>query len=505
MLGHHYIGDYFWHSAFEGNLYHELFDIKGRLKEGRRLEGHEEFIEVITYIHESFHLLQDLTLGLPTWLQYDSDSIAVGIKQLANQSTNNQTWFNKFKKRLGFATSSPQHPPLSKNKFLINSKTFRQVEALRNERAFLIDCIYSSHFTDAVLDAEIYAHPNIHGHLEPAYGLTGEDLLECHAAILTERYISWLFKKNPTAYNPVILADVVQFFRVNEIIKCQKVLAVFSGFLKHLNFESANKEHPLFPSCPNAAELGFLLFLLDYALHISPLERGQILPPDIQDAIPTIRFLKILGSITPFLARNTQRFHLDEKYLYSDFMSYLVEFNNQCNQMAGKSPSFCRYGETTNRWLKFWVSMDGLYKQEGLSSIFDDFKDYRLKSLKLMQADPLQVYTSTIHSFAIDIGLNPMVNTNSGIKLAMPYLVDDENGISNPKEVLDMFVKKEVFKAVSESLFTGAVFSCPIATRYTFFPCNNRSSRCESIYLSNIPECCGRQVIREFYNEYIDF
>lgn len=497
MLGHHNIGDYFWYTAFENNSYFDSFDMNGNLKEGKELKTHEVIMGTITYIHESYHLVQDLTLGLAAWVQYNSDEIAMNVHYLTQKIPSRLSGY-----------------PLSMVPVIAQSQVFQQVEMLRKERNFLHDCIYTSKITDSVLKAEINAHPGInHSLLEAAYGLTGQDLLECHAAILTERYISKLIIKYPSAFSKDILRDIEPYFRVEKMESCQKVLELFSKYVCGIKFDTANKQHPLYPVCTRPAEYGLILFLLDYALHVCPAQdEDSVLPPDIQDAIPAIRFLKIIGSVIPCLLEleDMSSFVLHEKYLYSDFMKRLVEFNNKCNKMAGKAPTFYLYGDITEKWQKLWKDMASRVSTQGLISLFELFCDYRLKALALMNNNPLQVYTSNITDFAINLGFTPMFSTNTGVRLAMPFVFavqEDKNGNlkipPNPIEMTDTFVGREIFRGVSDMIFSGDKFNCPAAKRIEFYPCRQRRDGCKSISNpGNIPQCFARQVLEDFYPEY---
>ena len=495
MLGHHDIGDYFWYTAFGNFSYFDFFDENGNLKPGKELRTHEEILSIITYIHESYHLVQDLTLGLAAWVHYNSDEIAISVHELAK----------KIPSRLS-------RYPLVTVPLISQNPIFQQVETLLKEKCFLHDCIYTSKITDAVLKAQIDAYPSMdHSYLDAARGLTGQDLLECHAAILTERYISGLMIRFPLAFNKAILSDIEPYFRVEAMESCQKVLELFSKYVYGIKFDRANQEHPLYPVCTRPAEYGLILFLLDYALHICPLEnKGSALPPDIQDAIPTIRFLKIMGSVIPCLLELKDRssFILNEQYLYSDFMEHLVAFNNKCNKLAGKASTFYLYQDITVKWQELWKGMVSRVNTEGLFSLFELFCEYHLKALAMTNRDLLHVYT--IRDFAITLGLNPMTSTNTEVRLSMPYVIfaqgDGEGNyviLPNPYEVTDTFIGRELFKGISEMIFSGDEFKCPAAERIAFYPCQQRSNECKCIVSpGNIPQCFARQVLEDFYPEY---
>ena len=444
-------------------------------------------------------MVQDLTLGLAAWMQHNSDELAMSLYEIITRLPARLAKF-----------------PLTSMRMIRESDVFRLMEMRRKERSFIYDGVYTSSHTDAVLMAEMNAHPGKDGSLlEAALGLTGEDLLECHAAILTERYICSLIAKHPSAFNQTLLPDLESYFRVDQMESCQKVLNLFRLYLHdRIKFDAANRQHPLYPLCGRPAEYGLLLFALDFALHMCPLDDdSSTLPPDIQDAIPAIRFLKIIGAMLPCILQPEVRpsFVLHEKYLYSTFLSHLVAFNNRCNERAGRAPTFYHYSDITERWRNMWLHETSRVSQYPIASLFRIFFDYRLKALSLMQSDPTQVYESNIADLARTIGFNPMFSTNKVVRLATPYvlsvMVDEDQGGGtkyvippSPWEMTDSFVGREIFKGVSEMIFFGDCFRCPVARRISYYPCEHRTDKCESIRDPNsIPPCFARQVLMDFY------
>jgi hypothetical protein len=497
VLGHHRIGDYFWYSAFENPSFFDYFDVNGDLKQGCELRTHEALMAVITYIHESYHLVQDLTVGLAAWAQYSADDLAMTIHEIAQQLPH-----------------SPKNWPLSNMPGFKGSSHFRAVTSLLRQESFIHDCIYSSKMTDAVLDAELAAHPDLRDSpLNAGRGLTGQDLLECHAEILTERYLCGLVQKYPSAFDPDLLFDLRGCCRVEEMPPGQKLLALSASFLPFMKFGAGNRQHPLYPACSRPAEYGFILFLIDYALHLCPLRpTDSPLMPDIQDAIPTVRMLKLLGSVFPCLMQPEvkENFVLHEQYLYGEFMPRLASFNNRCNSEMHRAPSFYTYGEITRGWQELTARMLKRATAQGLLPLFELGQKYRLKGLEIVFRNPTQVYASNIVDFAMGVGFNPMIGTNSRMGLALPYVLgpsehpDGRYEIPpSPIEAMDTFVAREIFLKLSTVIFTGDVFECPVESRLAFYPCPRRGGACKSIDRPrNIPLCFARQVLQDFYPQY---
>ncbi len=495
-LGRHRIGDFFWYTTFEDSNFFDFFE-QGNLIKGKEFKTHEDVMGVITYIHESYHLIQDLMLGVAAWIQYNSDEVAINIHEITKKlPAGNNVW------------------PLSTASILRNNPNLQRVTQLRQEAKFLHDCVYTSNMTDAVLDAEIKAHLDLADSLlKDAYGLSGQDLLECHAAILTERFMAQLVAKYPSAFDKDILHDLEPYFLVEKMESSRQVLSLFSEFVSFVKFDTANKQHPLYPECARAAEYGLLLFALDYALHIYPVDAtDRYFPPDIQDVIPTARFLKILGSILPCIMELKDRssFVLSEDYLYSDFMEHLVTFNNKMNKKARKAASFYVYGEITGKWQELYKAIATRVNIDGLISLFELFYGFRSKALNMVKQDPLQVYQSNIINVSTSLGLNPMVSTNTKVGLAIPYVAavegDRKDGykiLPSPIEMMDTFVAREIFKELSDMIFGGDAFKCPAGTRLLFYPCNQRSDGCKCISRpGGIPDCFARQVLKDYYPQY---
>lgn len=495
ILGHHKIGDYHWYTSFEKSNYFDSFDINNKLIEGKEFKTHEDILGLITFIHESYHFIQDITLGLCTWLQFNIDQYAIGIYQLSKLNPQAENIF-----------------PLHKITNLYSNKYINQLHSLEKENHFLNKCIYSSEMTDNVLDAESNAHKGISGNLKVAYGLTGQDLIECHTAIMTERFLSNLIKKYPTAFNEKILKDLEPYFRVEKMNSTQKTLDVFNKYMSFLKYDKANQQHPLYPVCSRAAEYGFYLFLLDYALHCHPVSTPNV---DIQDIIPTIRFLKLTGSVLTCLMnlKDRNEFNLNEEYLFIDFMPKLVKFINECNRMGNRGPSFIMYNDITKYWIDEYEKFSKSIYTLGLTSLFDIFHQYHVSALKIIDMNPMYVYTSSINSIIIDLNINPVFSTNTIVHSVSPFIgsltEEQKDGRTiyksslTPYEMVDTFVGRELFIELSKMILNGSSFECPVVSRLNFYPCKEKTDKCHKIERpSHIPKCFAQQVFDDFYSNY---
>jgi len=253
ILGHHKIGDRLWYTAFENSGPFELFELDGRLKKGRDFKTHDAFLGLVTLLHESSHFIQDQTLGICAWVQFNADEIAITVHTAGRR--------DKSEPHLGSGSGSE----------LVDECLAGRINDFFQDRHLLEEIIYSSRILDRVLEAESRADPSIADALKASFGLTGQDLFECHAAILTERRIAQLVAKNGGAFSKSVLDDLGSYFRPERMSSCQKILHIFQHYVGAIRFATANRQHPLYPHCTRAAEFGLLFFLLDYALHTCPL------------------------------------------------------------------------------------------------------------------------------------------------------------------------------------------------------------------------------------------
>ena len=503
-LGHHRIGDYLWYTTFERNYFLSCFGSDEDFK--NNIKTHQDFLGLITFLHESYHLVQDLTLGLCIWVHLTTDELAITNYLLAKQLK---------LKNSGLPLSEFVNEGLR--------DLAQHADFLFIENQLLDDIIYTSKITDFILDHECRSNPEILSNLKSAYGLTGQDLLECHVAILTEFYVSRLIVKRAQAFSKAIIEDLEQYFRVDKIPACQKVLKIFHEKVgRFVKFDKANRQHPLYPECDRAAEYGFLLFLLDYSLHTCPLrnEGGDL--SGLEDIVPTTRFLKLVGSVMPCILDmpNQDEFVLSESYLYTKFMQRLSDFNNRCNSEVSASPgsrkdTFLPYSDITKRLQTLLAEISILASGVGLISLFNPFYQLRSKALSLVAKDSLHVYRTNIFDLATEIGFIPLESTNNRVGCAIfPFITQGENQDGqtvyhipkDPTVLMDDYLRREIFLELTDKLFNDVDFECPLAKKeLTFYPCKNRCEICKSIrHITSIPQCFAKEVLEEFYPNWKD-
>ncbi len=495
ILGHHRIGDRLWYTAFERSNPLDLFKPDGTLKEGTEFKTHDAFLGLVTLLHESTHFIQDHTLGICAWVQLNADENAIavhasqGLKPESNRGSD----------------SSPE---------MVDNSFANRIHGRHQEGHFLQEIIYSSRTLDRVLEAESRAHPSIADRLEISFGLTGQELFECHAAILTERRIAHLMLHYKDAFSKSVVNDLAPYFRPERMTSCQRVIHTFKKYVEAIRFDTANRQHQLYPHCPRAAEFGLLLFLLDLALHTCPLPEGDEFNNGsaLQDVVPAVRFLKLAGSVMPCIMEHRNEFNLNELYLHTEFMGLIVNHINYCNRLASgpsSGTSFLRHDEVSRRWIQLFEELLKLAMLTGVRDLFEIFHRARIKGMELLLKDPLRVYRAHFLSIGMDLGLHPMFSTKERVELAAPLFITAEKTKegrtaytipASPHSVMDTHLGRLIFIGLSESVWSGTEFCCPVATQYAFYPCPLRSGSCESIpHSSEIPQCFARQVWSDFY------
>lgn len=486
-LGHHTIGDCLWYTAFENSDPLDLLEPDGQIKQGKDFKTHERFLGLVTFLHESVHFLQDYTLGICAWVCWNADRLAIAVHRAGKPEGRNDA------------------PGLATAKFA-------------KEQQFLHQCLYSSEILDRILDAEIHANPSIAGMLEGAYGLTGEDLLECHAAILTEWHIARLIRRAGGAFDSDVLEEMASYFRPESMPSCQKALRFFREALSRIRFDKANRAHPLYPHSSRAAEYGLLLFLLDFALHTNPLPEApeSYEGSRLQDSVPAARFLKLVGSVVPCIlhTKDPDAFSLHEEFLHTSFMQRLASHINYCNDLAAAFPSqvtrsFLLHNEVSALWVKLYTAIVADAEASGLLDLFDLFHRARIRGMARRQNDPLYLYRTDVTGLAHDIGIYPMFSTKERVSMVVdPFLTQREAPDGRriydtpvaPHTVMDTHLGRLIFLAQSESIAFGKTFCCPVAAQYDFYPCPLRADSCKSIaHSAGIPECFARQVWSDFY------
>ncbi|MFL5382459.1 MAG: hypothetical protein ACJ8GN_08125 [Longimicrobiaceae bacterium] len=495
-LGYHNIGDYHSYVSFPesvrwmGEHADEDFTNPGA------------FLSLILVVHESYHLFQDLVTGLCCWIERRRDDTLPGA---STQGSGLDPFF---------------------------AGHDRGWEALSEQRL-----VYSSELTEALVDAEIRAFPKLADLLRPLMDLTGQDILECQAAILTELYIASLVTQRPSAFSPAVMHELAGSWRMELMPGYNRPWELFKQWTAAINFTTANREHPLHRHCPRAAEYALLAFILDMAVHIPPREMLGELDfatelPILQDTAPACRFAKLGMSVVPAMlaavskgteislvpcdlyrwlapeleavvnrASQSARAGNVRKIRRSFLGKLLLRLSNQAGD--SRRPTFVGIDATTRGWLE-------VYRNHPMKSRFPRLVATRMRALLVRLAHPEVLFEMSPLDFFHHVGLPRYYTTSEGVATGLPGLTECPPeqaaefarwGVPNaglpaigsggdgtlylavePYAFIDEVVLRETTLASLQGRAGNLPLCCPLATpRLGFYPCPSRRPGCASI------------------------
>lgn len=501
--GTHRIGDRYWTSLLsyldEGRPF---VDVLENVEKTDSFDTHTSFLGLVTAIHESYHLMQDLSLGLCIWVQYNLDEYSFDVGRLLHEDGLN---------------SFPLSDYIDEHKKSITNT----LHSLIKEQKTIDDLIYTSKITDNIIEAEIRIRPSLEEGFKASFGLRGIDLLETHAAILAEFEISRIIKKHPNKFSNVILKDCESAYRVKMMPQCRKVLEIFENHIgRVMRFNTANSQHPLYPECLYAAELGFLLFLVETALHTAPLV------PDLndlslfEDAVPTSRFLKLSGSVIPCIMRekdNGRPFNLSEDYLFGEFDYILKSFIDMCNQEAHvenismgrfnndennisiksvRKNTFLTSEDVTSKWLSYIAP----FVNNELADGFGKYKQIK-RAMELRSSKPRFMYNTGFMEFANIVGVHVVNDTGENMHVIPTHKNPKGNQLPvTASLIIRSSVSNRVFHKIADMLFRSGRMECPYFSEYSFL-CEDKKEECKMIEnLNDIPVCRARMIGKLYFS-----
>lgn len=203
ILGYHRLGEYHYFTVFPEGAYW-LGDCKDET-----YHTHESFASLITAIHEHYHLMQDMLQGFCLWNWSVEDELASYVSlRIAEippkQPVQFPLWHNPEKRDSSFLVDL--RDPLS------------LAQKYYYERNFVREVAISSDRSKRLIETEVKSSPNLGSWLSnDAYSLTTMDMLECHAALLTELFISKLVVEHPERFSAKIVNDLSPLFRLEHM------------------------------------------------------------------------------------------------------------------------------------------------------------------------------------------------------------------------------------------------------------------------------------------------
>jgi len=558
-LGHHQLGTYHW---------------AGLLAEGTRSLGFGsyetfrsplEFAGLVTAVHETYHLLQGISLG--TCLDYDiaQDSFATALSAFLRRQPKEA--LRHLPLRYDLVKVDPQ------SKAILTSRKVGKVEGAWLKFEHLEKELKTAEFSNRFLAQEVRASADPVS--EGCKGITAEDLLETMAALLTERYVSWLIKMRPEAFNVKVLTDLAGIFRVEAMPQCRRVLSVFRKFVSPvIDPSSANADHPLFPACPNPVENDFLVFLTDYALHKPPLPEASAWPQldtsDWQNLTPAVRFVKLMtafvvhilekkGQLGDLWTKMTVK--LARKIRRADEMARRAEAKGKQAPLYKSPYAFLNFNATTREWQKLlrrlsrtadhaMLTVDTYFpdlsiyesnpdavlaklesrQQElgdldaltklgaalGLETRMAEFLPKQQRFLEWREKKPALLIATPLKEMLLLARIPRFWRTAIGVEEAPPvaavYLDKGQkkwamHGFGfDPVPFIEGIVLRRLYRECAKAIYRNGRLKCPLAYEFDFYQCPSRTAACSDVEVERLPEAAAVDVtVYKGYGEELEF
>jgi len=193
---------------------------------------------------------------------------------------------------------------------------------------------------------------------EETLSLTTLDLIEGHAALLTEYWILKRMDEEPDRFDETVVKNSQSIFRVESMPALySKALKVLLHMMKWagLRFELEDWSASFYSKMKHGEVYELAMFLIDYSLHIPPYpaQRSPVDRNHLWDIHPPLRFVAFcLAAIQGFKQRDKTLFHSD--LLYSKGSESLARRANQSRPSSGPL-TFLSYEDTNKMW---WQLLD---------------------------------------------------------------------------------------------------------------------------------------------------
>lgn len=502
LLGYHVPGSHHYVTALpEGNA------LLGQGDE--RFLTSDAFIGLVTAVHEHYHLMQELLQGFSWWRQDALDRFTRAATVAA-------------------AIGPPRIPQLEMPDPTTKEMTFSSDPA-SFARAWWFELVNidrgatSSLMTRRFLEMEVKeSSSTLAPFLSPeAFELTTLDLMECHAALLTELYVSRLIAEHPEKFHRKVVADHEPLFRVAQLPKeYQRPLKVLLRMLEagRVKLGLGGNHHPMYDGIRHAPVYLLLAFLLDYALHLPPdpllLFSSMRDAATAQDIHPPFRFINLVflwlfgftsgsSSIRTMLAA--------ERRYYPEGAPYLAAQVNAMHERVrppGAPRTFFDLRETTEMWKeklddpplgKWFPLYDGIRRESWRArsekpAIWLDLEPLEFDAFIKLPRVVITRDRLLPFPYFVDTG-NILSSENAAERLAemsRPYYEalllgrwqkrDDIPATMYPMAFVDEMMSREMLYGLAKSiLFTGTM-RCPLTDHLgSFVPCTPRTDACAHV------------------------
>lgn len=533
ILGYHSPGDYFYFSmSREG---HERFGI-----DTKNYKSSDSFVGLISAVHEHYHLMQELTQGLSWWRQHTGDWLALHVSAITRdrQSEIEYPLWDK-----------PRKPPTTMKVEVGNPLWYAK------RLSFDLDIVDRQmdypELTASLLDAELRASPHFSQVLiDEVYTLTTMDLLECHAAVLTELYISQLLVDYPDRFDRSTARQLESAFRLKAMPRqygkaLRALIRILDVF--HIRSEMHPSAHESYSHIDHGDVYVVLAFLLDYALHVPPHITDMLTAhPDgctMQDIYPPMRFLSLAILYAALLAERSRAgdHYAREDELYSVMSGLLAQRVNRLRASA-RPPSpatgrpiatFFEMGAVTQWWLDqigstafnvYFPEVYSVYRRciefrlstpDLMLSLKPPYFDYKVQLPKIVLTPrgliPFPYFTTPEELRSPDPE-NPTAELLEYIERGNSLLAkglrsgdwqtDQEGEFADtfvPFKFIESLMAREIYHRLALSILHRGTFRCPLTDSIgRYVPCSVRTEDCENITRLNLlpaEGCKAREII----------
>lgn len=536
-LGYHRFGEYHYFTAFpEGAPFIGA-------SEDEKYHTHESFAALVTGVHENYHLMQDMLQGFCLWSWSVKHKLATAVAGSIYGSTSSRPveiplWRSPEKRPHTFKVDLSD--PLAKKFYY--------------ELDFIREVALSSDINRRVIEAEVRLTPGLSLWIpDGAYSLTTNDMLECHAALLTELYVSKLIAEYPNRFSVKIVEESSPLFRLGHMSpKYNRPLRMVVDKFGPIMSKLPEEAHPMYTQIDHG-ELYFLTaFLLDYALHVPPDPFFNVsTQPDLsawEAILPPVRFLKLLlffiGEMTN---KDNRKTFTDERLYYSHVSRALATAINLADSNseerkfkrihAPNDPNlratFFPIDEVTKLWQD---ELEKLYL-----TFFSELYDVKSKALQLRLKHPDYWFALNPFLFQLDVGLPHLIITRHegkrGLRV-LPFFSSPKQmseselksyikhsaqavfgGLATgnwkikekenfpmtlvPFTFVETVMEHDMFCRFGEATLSSGSLRCPLTESLgAFVPCKPRTPSCEMIKEPNslpLHECMLRRVIESHF------
>jgi hypothetical protein len=537
VLGYHAIGDYFSFTVLSGPRY--LGD-----REDERFDTPLAFAGLVTAAHEHYHLLQDLTQGFFWWRQISRDLLTEFMADAVRQAS------VAGRVRFPFCEKVREVPTSYDTR---SAGVAAPAQALSIELAVIEKYLNSPALTEQLLRDEMRVSAALKDLVsDDLLQLTTIDLVECHAAILTELYVTKMMAEQPSRFNPGVARDLAELYRVDRMLPAylrplRAVVHIFERFGIKLESTSPTT-HPLYSEIRHGMLYVLLAVLLDYSLHLPPaplkiLNEARDVSAQ-QDIYPPFRFINL--AVLWALELRTNRGGLRETLrreadYYSRGVPALARLVNKMHdritlgRIIGKrrKPTFFSIQEGTEKWstylhgnpmekrfaLPYHVLNNALAFRSRRPDFwlalapFDDDVEIGNPKITLTAeglsfvpyfSDRTAEFTGNPESLKAFLQSAAMTHVESVVsetadvekmRAFSPTLV--------PKQFMDASMTREMSFRASTLLLHGGELRCPLTESIgRYMPCASRTRSCENIpHPDELPrqQCQLRDTVRDLF------